>query len=811
MADTRLSVLSVGSSPVSAFVAWRLSTSSAADVSLVWKSQYDIVVNYGISFKSDQLGAERYRAHNVFRTVDDAAIPSGYDYIVLCVKPLPDVYDLASVIAPVVTPGHTCIVVNTTAGIGIESYLEAAFPSNVVLSLVADTSILQTAAADFEQIGSDARFYIGPNPVGPRPADPSLVEDMTASFALTLEAGGVKCTVSKNIRQQQWEKCIAPIALHPLSVLLDEPNLATLVQVPHVRSTVANLVAELITIASSQKCVFPDPRAFAHAVLDDFAAAAAGQKPSMMYQDYQARRPMEIEVLLANPLHLSELASLRTPTLELLYILLSRLNKINQSQPPTAPPPPAPPSRSASVAPGQVRRLTTANGINDLRKPPNGVNGYASRRPVSRRGSYDNTVDDLGPALAYVNGGGRTSAATSGSNSPNGRPELADPSMPSLHDLSIREQEFDLRRRELELRERELAIQQQHIRGSRLPPPHMPRAQTYSGSSSMSEAGNHGEDYFTPAPSHPEDVDMMLVTSRRNRRTTSSMPRKSPESGGGFAGLTRFLRPSSSSRKVSMSDGAGGFDYNDAFMDSQLAYTSDRYNEVDSRALADQSRTNSMSSNVQRPSYVPPQGSYNALPQRGVPLGAPPQQHSTRFRYAPNIRAVPPQMDPQLSPQMQVRMLRSMVAAGPGPMDALLSAVGTQSSPSQQRKSQLPPSLPASGAPPPPPPQMQQYQQPQYAPPPPPPPPQQIYQQQPNYPVVPASATPVPPGRGVAPNVDAQLYAAAALVNKDHRLNKNSVHRKPSLTGSASASASASTSNGNGSGNSSSASSLEQK
>lgn len=46
-----MQVCSVGGNPVSAFLSWRLQATHACDVTLVWKSGYEHVAQYGISFK----------------------------------------------------------------------------------------------------------------------------------------------------------------------------------------------------------------------------------------------------------------------------------------------------------------------------------------------------------------------------------------------------------------------------------------------------------------------------------------------------------------------------------------------------------------------------------------------------------------------------------------------------------------------------------------------------------------------------------------------------------------------------------------
>jgi ketopantoate reductase len=144
----------------------------------------------------------------VVRTPEDAANnkSGAFDYVVLCVKALPDVYDLASVIESVVTPHHTCIVVNTTHTIGIEPHLEQRFPTNMVLSLVSGVEIMQLGTSEFEHVESTDIW------VGPANKNPSfsieLLRDMSDALAMTLSSGQVDCKVSTNIRQQQYDRMI---------------------------------------------------------------------------------------------------------------------------------------------------------------------------------------------------------------------------------------------------------------------------------------------------------------------------------------------------------------------------------------------------------------------------------------------------------------------------------------------------------------------------------------------------------------------------------------------------------------------------
>lgn len=139
---------------------------------------------------------------------EDVAIQNkgAFDYVLLCVKALPDVYDMASVIESVVTPKHTCILVNTTHTLGIEAHLETRFPSNVILSLVCAAEITQLGTSEFEHRGS-TEIWVGPVNRNSTVSESSQLS-MADALAMTLGSGQIECRVSENIRQQQYERMI---------------------------------------------------------------------------------------------------------------------------------------------------------------------------------------------------------------------------------------------------------------------------------------------------------------------------------------------------------------------------------------------------------------------------------------------------------------------------------------------------------------------------------------------------------------------------------------------------------------------------
>ncbi|KAL8998955.1 MAG: hypothetical protein Q9169_002061 [Polycauliona sp. 2 TL-2023] len=621
----RLRILSVGGNAVSAFLSWRLQATNACDVTLVWKSGFDAVAQYGITFRSKLFGNERFKPRQVVRSPEDAgARKPAFDYVLLCVKALPDVYDLAAVIEPVVTPQHTCILVNTTHSLGVEAHLEQRFPTNVVLSLVSGAEITQLGASEFEHLGA-TDVWVGP--ANKNDAIPVAIQnDMAEALAMTLSTGRVDAKVSPNIRQQQYERMVGPIAFHPPSVLFEVPSHTELMEKTGVRSMILDVIEELLQIAAAQGCLFDAD--FKEKTIQTMTRPSDAH--SIMYQDFTAKRPMEVETYLGSPMKLAQQVGVRVPRIETLYALLHHCNIVNQQRPAPLPPSPntsagapgpMPPPRASSTAPrppmyggvggppdphgmnGGVGGPPNGHGMNGnggrggrnmppgpaVRRAPPSVNGYPSRQSngynprgpppnqMSRRPSFEeNDLSEFNHVVMY-------------DEIPEGSAPVLNPS-----ELALRERELALRQRELQLREQEYNMR----RGPRAPPP--PRSHVggfdddeddYDDFEPMGARG--------PLPPHvdPENFDMMSVTSRKNRKAPSlSQIRQNPE-GPGRGGMrqSHSWRPGPNRNRSSsqmMNNTAGMHD--NLLENPMMGYSSNRYGTVDRKMMHDDSRTNSL-------------------------------------------------------------------------------------------------------------------------------------------------------------------------------------------------------------------------
>ncbi|TGJ82828.1 hypothetical protein E0Z10_g5935 [Xylaria hypoxylon] len=598
-----------------------MQATNACDVTLVWKSGFESVYQYGISFKSATFGNERFKPRHVVRTPEEAAQNKGgaYDYVIVCIKALPDIYDIAAVIDSVVTPQHTCILVNTTHALGVEATIEERFPTNVVLSLVSNAEISQLGTSEFEHSGS-TEIWVGPaNKNNNIPL--AIQEDMAQALAMTLSTGQVDCKVSKNIRQQQFERVIGPIAFHPASVIFETPSHAALLQKPGVRQMVSDVIDELITLADAEGCTLSAD--FKERTIKDLSQPS--EATSIMWQDYIAKRPMEVETFLGSPIKLAEKLGMKLPRIETLYAIFHNVNTVNQTRPKEInglPPASASPS-SSSPKPrissgGPPRPMTNGNGMarprprtssnfgppSSMRRlpanggPPNGQrpsmngapNGYHPPRQPSRRGSFeDNDLGEFSHLVVYDE--------VDGTNGANGGGYPGE-----MSEAALREREFQVRQRELELKEQDMRMR----RGGHGGPPPRRRAPPVRNGAGMYDDEDEDDDYFDtsagpiPPMMNPDNFDMMSVTSRKNRSKPpqsqgdiranhlNGRENSMPSSRGG-----RF-RPSFGRNRSSQIMNSIPSLHENILDDPMMSYSSNRYGNVDRGQMHAGSRSNSL-------------------------------------------------------------------------------------------------------------------------------------------------------------------------------------------------------------------------
>jgi hypothetical protein len=467
-----------------------------------------------------------------------------------------------------------------------------------------------------------------------------------------------------------------PIAFHPLTVIFETSNYAALMEKVGVNQLVNDIIDELLELATAQECKFPAD--FKQKTIDEFTRSS---NENIMWQDYVARRPMEVETYLGSPIKLAQQSGVRVPRIATLYAILHNLNITNRNRPKTdlvAPPPPGSPGAVPSPVPrmssqGHPRPMNGApngNGMppprqrprtssqlgppGGMRRPPPGMNGgppngygrppmngMPNGRQPSRRGSMEgNDLEEFSHLVVYddIPEGGE---AEYGAN-PQG--------------LALRERELQLKQRELALREQEMRMRRGPPgpgpgprRGPPMPPP--PQMRNGGGGGGMYDDDDEDDDYFDPSagpgvPMVDDNFDMMSVTSRKNRKApavSAQQFRKNPEFDSMPARGGRF-RPNFGRNRSSQLMTSVPLPTDNILDDPLMGFTSNRYGSVDRGQMHAESRANSLTASrldELQHSQGPPMGMNGGMPRRSSQSPGNPYSPSIRGG-GPNGRPSPP-------------------------------------------------------------------------------------------------------------------------------------------------------------------------
>ena len=413
-------------------------------------------------------------------------------------------------------------------------------------------------------------------------------------------------------------------------MLFETPAPSALMDKIGVPDLVNGLIDELLQIAAAQECHFPSE--FKQKTIEQMKAK--NDSRSIMYQDFIARRPMEIETYLGSPLKIAKELNVSTPRIETLYAVLHNLNTVNQSRAMATPAVGAPPTPRLSTQqplrpvinganggangyqngnarmripgmgppggmgppPGMRRGPPPMNGYGPPRQMPG--NGYAPRGPprdLSRRESIEGgDLEEFSHLVVYDNipeGGESPGPYMDGSNGMAAH---------SVSDLALREKELMLRQKEMQLREQMYRMKQ--AGGRRHPPPPASHRGAFDDDEDEELFDSMNPANGPPGPPGPpvdDNFDMMSVTSRRTRKMPSaSQMRKNPEAGAISSRSSQHFGPKGGygpRRASARNMGPSASVLHESLMDNpMIGYSSNRYGEVDRKAMGDESRTNSL-------------------------------------------------------------------------------------------------------------------------------------------------------------------------------------------------------------------------
>ncbi|KAK8220642.1 2-dehydropantoate 2-reductase [Phyllosticta capitalensis] len=332
-------ILFVGAGAVGCFYASRLHhPSKNIHVSLVARSNYPTLSRSGIQLETRNFGSYHFTPHAVYASIDEAAAatpPSGWSYVIVTTKALPDVTDDAAAIEPVVGAGKTCIVLIQN-GVGIEEAHRTRFPRNPIVSAVTVISAEQIRHGVVRQ-NRWTRISMGAFTDG-LGVDESKATQQQEKQQLSQrgeacvrqlvhlfnDLGGLRDADFYDevaLQQVRWHKLLINAAFNPSAILSGGRGNADMVTDAELRAHLHGIMAELY--AAAPRILgrpFPDKLAGPDAILKSTERNKGG-KPSMLL-DWERGQPLELEVILGLPIRIARQRGVELPRLQTVYALL---------------------------------------------------------------------------------------------------------------------------------------------------------------------------------------------------------------------------------------------------------------------------------------------------------------------------------------------------------------------------------------------------------------------------------------------------------------------------------------------------------
>ncbi|CAO3667449.1 unnamed protein product [Rhizopus stolonifer] len=191
-------ILTVGTGAIGAIYSWRLAQS--CEITTICRSNYKCVAEKGFEMDTVKFGKGIFHPCKVARTVSECENES-FDYVLVTLKALPEVYNIPDMIAPVIKNEHTTIVLIQN-GLGIEDPFVERFPNNPMISIVAFIGASQHQPGRITMTGDESLV------VGKYSKAKKNSFEQQSKFVEYLKMGDVNVQVVDDIEQVRWQKLL---------------------------------------------------------------------------------------------------------------------------------------------------------------------------------------------------------------------------------------------------------------------------------------------------------------------------------------------------------------------------------------------------------------------------------------------------------------------------------------------------------------------------------------------------------------------------------------------------------------------------
>ncbi|KAF2802185.1 2-dehydropantoate 2-reductase [Mytilinidion resinicola] len=311
-------VLVIGGGAVGAIAALNLEQGGLAAVTVVLRSNYHVVNEFGYDIESCDHGVLKgWKPTHVRAEVPDITKESlkPYDYIICTTKNIPDIPpSLSSLLSPALPyENTTAVLVLIQNGLNIEKPLQDAFPTTPILSGV---SLIGSAEIRPGKIIQDDHDRLLVGPFQNRSLASVLQIEASLDFVKIYKAGGkTNCTYSPDVEHDRWRKLVYNACLNPICAITGLDTGRIRLADGGIEGLVRPAMEEIVA-AAKQKGVLLAPDVVD--VMIGIDPLEIYLSPSML-ADVRKNNFIEFENLLGEPLREGKALGVPMPTLEVLY------------------------------------------------------------------------------------------------------------------------------------------------------------------------------------------------------------------------------------------------------------------------------------------------------------------------------------------------------------------------------------------------------------------------------------------------------------------------------------------------------------
>jgi 2-dehydropantoate 2-reductase len=250
---------------------------------------------------------------------DVATIPP-VDVVMVALKTTVN-HSLPALLGPVARDASTVLVLQN--GLGVEAQALAAAPGATVVGAMCFVCAVKDGPGHVRHLDY-GKVTVAQHVAGGAAAG---VTDELDAVAKDLAASGTEVVCDPDLVAARWRKLVWNIPYNGLTVVLDAGT-DELMADPAARALVEALMAEVGAAAAAVGRPLPD--GFIDEMLQ-MTDTMVPYRPSMKL-DHDARRPMELEAIYANPVRAARAAGCAVPRIESLWYQLAFLDKQNSRQ-----------------------------------------------------------------------------------------------------------------------------------------------------------------------------------------------------------------------------------------------------------------------------------------------------------------------------------------------------------------------------------------------------------------------------------------------------------------------------------------------